>query len=155
MTVPAPLGEARPLDLEPIKDRRTALVSSPPIRWGRHDAVTLIEGDIPALIAEVERLRSLHGASRERAYNERMLNGETANAEVEALMTDTHRLCARCGHPDNWHRHDDETCLSKHPQPCSLEGTWDAQRGAPLAPFRCIGTRCNCPDFMIPQVAHD
>lgn len=70
--------------------------------------------------------------------------------------------CANCGHPADWHRHDDEGCLSKHPQPCSLPGTLDAQQGAPLAPFRCLGydcerpgypagtpdTRCGCPDYV-------
>jgi hypothetical protein len=70
--------------------------------------------------------------------------------------------CGRCQHPDHWHRHDDEACLSTHPQPCALPGTLDAQRGAPLAPFRCLGydcerpglhggtpeTRCGCPDFV-------
>lgn len=71
------------------------------------------------------------------------------------------RSCQRCGHPDHWHRHDDEHCLSTHSQPCSLPGTAAAQHGAPLAPFRCLGydcempgfsrgtpaTRCGCPDF--------
>lgn len=70
-------------------------------------------------------------------------------------------ICRRCSHPASWHRHDDEKCLSTHPQPCSLPGTKDAQGGAPLAPFRCIGydceqggyaagtpeTRCGCPDY--------
>ncbi len=74
--------------------------------------------------------------------------------------------CKRCGHPDHWHRHSDEDCLSKHPQPCSLAGTLDAQQGAPLAPFRCLGydceapgpvrgtpeSRCGCPDFIDPGV---
>lgn len=59
------------------------------------------------------------------------------------------RLCSRCEHPDHWHRHDDEGCLSKHPQPYD-------------APLRCLGydceregfragtpeTRCGCPDFV-------
>lgn len=76
-------------------------------------------------------------------------------------MATNSEKCARCGHPADWHRHDDQACLSKHPQPCSLLGTWDAQHGAPLAPFRCLGydceapgpvrgtpeTRCGCPDF--------
>ncbi len=53
--------------------------------------------------------------------------------------------CARCGHPDHWHRHDDAN--SDHPD---------------VAPFRCIGydcdkpgfaagtpeSRCGCPDFV-------
>lgn len=70
--------------------------------------------------------------------------------------------CTRCGHPSDWHRHDDVACLTTHPQPCSLPGTLDAQRGAPLAPFRCLGydcmapwfplgtpeTRCGCPEFV-------
>lgn len=51
-------------------------------------------------------------------------------------------VCANCGHADHWHRHDDVACLSEHPQPCSLPGTQDAQRGAPLAPFRCLGYDC-------------
>lgn len=72
------------------------------------------------------------------------------------------RLCARCGHPDHWHRHDDEHCLSTHPQPCSLMGTLAWQQGAPRAPFRCLGydcevgggaagtpeSRCGCWDFI-------
>ncbi len=70
-------------------------------------------------------------------------------------MTDAHpspgvgpqpeRRCATCGHPDYRHSHDDEACLKKHPQPCSLPGTLDAQRGAPLAPFRC--QQCGCENF--------
>jgi hypothetical protein len=28
----------------------------------------------------------------------------------------TPRLCSRCKHPADWHRHDDEACLSTHPQ---------------------------------------
>lgn len=66
------------------------------------------------------------------------------------ITPETSRRCARCGHPDHWHRHDDEAC-STHPQPCYPE----------TAPFRCIGydcmaagfragtpeTRCGCPDF--------
>lgn len=76
----------------------------------------------------------------------------------------TEKVCRRCAHPQSWHRHDDEACLSTHPQPCSLPGTLDAQNGAPLAPFRCLGydcdlpgfpggtpeTRCGCPDFHEP-----
>ena len=54
--------------------------------------------------------------------------------------------CERCGHSPSLHSHDDERCLSTHPQPCSLPGTLDAQRGAPLAPFRC--RECDCPDFV-------
>ena len=58
------------------------------------------------------------------------------------------------------HRHDDEACLSKHPQPCAPAGCGPG----PIhpAPFRCIGydcerpgfvggtpeSRCGCPDFM-------
>lgn len=58
-------------------------------------------------------------------------------------MTDK---CQRCRHPAHLHSHDDVACLSTHPQPCSLPGTLDAQRGAPLAPFRC--QKCDCPDFV-------
>lgn len=60
-------------------------------------------------------------------------------------------VCQRCGHPADWHRHDDEKC-STHPQPCSPE----------TAPFRCLGydcmalgfpagtpeSRCGCPDYV-------
>ena len=59
---------------------------------------------------------------------------------------DDYDKCARCGHASEKHSHDDEKCLSTHPQPCSLLGTLDAQRGAPLAPFRCRA--CGCPDFV-------
>jgi hypothetical protein len=67
-------------------------------------------------------------------------------------MTDQQPLgCARCGHPSDWHRHDDEAC-STHPQPCTPDA----------APFRCLGydcdasgypggtpeTRCGCPAFV-------
>jgi hypothetical protein len=59
--------------------------------------------------------------------------------------------CKRCGHPSDWHSHDDAKC-STHPQPCYPE----------TAPFRCLGydcmqdgspagtpeTRCGCPDFV-------
>lgn len=54
--------------------------------------------------------------------------------------------CKRCGHQSSRHSHDDEKCLSTHPQPCSLPGTLNAQRGAPLALFRC--QQCDCPDFL-------
>lgn len=70
------------------------------------------------------------------------------------------RLCKRCKHPDHWHRHDDEACLSAHPQPCAPDGCGPG----PIhpAPFRCLGydcmasgypggtpeTRCGCPDFV-------
>ena len=40
--------------------------------------------------------------------------------------------CARCGHPADWHRHNDEGCLSTHPQP---RYPW-------TAPFRCLGYDC-------------
>lgn len=71
-------------------------------------------------------------------------------------MTDTTDTlkCARCGHPQEWHTHSDDTCLSTHPQPCYPE----------TAPFRCLGydvwqpgvrvtrpeTLCGCPDFAEP-----
>lgn len=56
-------------------------------------------------------------------------------------------LCARCQHPDHWHRHDDAD-----PTPAS----------DPACKFRCLGydcergrfsggtpeTRCGCPDFV-------
>jgi len=80
---------------------------------------------------------------------------EVRNALKEARVETSPtviELCARCGHPSDWHRHDDHHCLSGHSQPCS-PGT---------APFRCIGydcmkdgehggtpeTRCGCPDFV-------
>ena len=71
-------------------------------------------------------------------------------------MTPTRELCARCGHPDHWHRHDDADCATKHAQPCSPE----------TAPFRCLGydcdgggftpggtpaSRCGCPSFQPPR----
>lgn len=69
--------------------------------------------------------------------------------------------CKRCGHPQDWHRHDDEKCLLAHPQPCAPEGCSSAQHPTHDAPYRCIGydcegpgfvggtpeTRCGCPDF--------
>jgi hypothetical protein len=89
----------------------------------------------------------------------------TVDALREALKTEpapldfpggsgtlTGETCQRCGHPPHWHRHDDEACLTRHPQPCE-----------PLsAPFRCLGydcdkpgfpagtpeSRCGCPDFV-------
>ena len=57
-------------------------------------------------------------------------------------MTDTGALnqqCLRCGHPDHWHRHADEDCLTAHPQPCSPE----------TAPFRCIGYDCDGPSLAL------
>jgi hypothetical protein len=102
-----------------------------------------------------------------------MLNCDTINdadrSEILRHLTSpirsqavSSKSCKRCGHPGHWHSHDDEKCLSTHPQPCSLPGTLDAQRGAPLAPFRCLGydcmgegfpagtpeSRCGCPDFI-------
>jgi hypothetical protein len=73
------------------------------------------------------------------------------------------RLCARCKHPADWHRHDDEACLSKHPQPCAPAGCSSLQHPTHDAPFRCLGydcmgdgpypggtpeTRCGCADFV-------
>jgi hypothetical protein len=72
------------------------------------------------------------------------------------------RLCKRCGHPDSWHSHDDEACLSKHPQPCAPAGCSTPAYPTHDAPFRCLGTdiwkpgfaagtpesRCGCPDFV-------
>lgn len=52
-------------------------------------------------------------------------------------MSRDEALCARCKHPDHWHRHDDEACLMKHDQPCSPE----------IAPFRCLGYDCERPGF--------
>jgi hypothetical protein len=40
--------------------------------------------------------------------------------------------CKRCGHPKDWHRHDDRGCPTSHPQPCYPE----------TAPFRCLGYDC-------------
>ena len=62
--------------------------------------------------------------------------------------------CQRCGHPADWHRHDDVACSTKHPQPCWPEN----------AIFRCLGydceagghpggtpeSRCGCPDYIDP-----
>lgn len=62
--------------------------------------------------------------------------------------------CARCRHPQSWHRHDDVACRTTHPQPCHPS----------TAPFRCLGydcempgfpggtpeTRCGCPTFVAP-----
>lgn len=45
--------------------------------------------------------------------------------------------CARCGHPDHWHSHDDVACHAKHPQPCEPS----------TAPFRCLGYDCDAPGF--------
>jgi hypothetical protein len=75
------------------------------------------------------------------------------------------RKCACCGHPDHWHRHDDEACLSKHPQPCAPDGS--GPRPIHPAPFRCLGydcelpgpvlgtpeTRCGCAHFVAPEVS--
>ncbi len=71
-------------------------------------------------------------------------------------------ICARCKHPQDWHSHDDEACLSKHPQPCAPAGCSSLQHQTHDAPFRCLGydcmgdrpyggtpeTRCGCPDFL-------
>ncbi len=71
-------------------------------------------------------------------------------AEIAARRMSGH-ICRRCTHPQEWHSHDDEQCLSTHPQPCVPD----------TAPFRCLGydcmkdgfpagtpeTRCGCPDF--------
>lgn len=61
------------------------------------------------------------------------------------------RRCVRCGHPSDWHRHDDEACLQEHPQPCTPD----------VAPFRCLGydceaggpprCRCDCPTWIAPM----
>lgn len=71
------------------------------------------------------------------------------------------RLCARCGHPDDWHRHDDLACPSEHPQPCAPAGCSSLTHPTHDSPFRCLGydvdgpgfrstveqRRCDCPDF--------
>lgn len=73
------------------------------------------------------------------------------------------KQCKRCGHPQDWHRHDDEGCLSKHPQPCAPKGCSTPERPTHDAPYRCHGydcdgpgfpcgtpeTRCGCPDFIL------
>lgn len=51
-------ARADQLDLEPIREAVQAARRKPPIRWGRGDIQPLVERDIPALIAEVERLRA-------------------------------------------------------------------------------------------------
>ena len=64
-------------------------------------------------------------------------------------------LCDRCEHPRSWHRLDDA-------QGGALAGTKEAQEGAPLAKFRCIGydcevggsipkRGCDCPDYVVPE----
>lgn len=67
------------------------------------------------------------------------------------------KRCGHCGHPQEWHSHDDHECLETHPQPCAPE----------IAPFRCLGydcmaegfvggtpaSRCGCPDFAAPAGA--
>ncbi len=67
-------------------------------------------------------------------------------------------LCQRCLHPQSWHRHDDEACLSKHPQPCAPAGCSSIQHPTHDAPFRCLGYDCmaddatggdcECPDYV-------
>ena len=71
---------------------------------------------------------------------------------IRQVIAQREEKCRRCQHPADWHRHDDEACSSKHPQPCHPE----------IAPFRCLGydceapgypsgtpeTRCGCPDFV-------
>lgn len=68
------------LNLEPIKARQAAILNTPPIRWGRHDAVALVKDDISALIAEVERLRVEHT----RAILHYTLKGYTAGENTDA-----------------------------------------------------------------------
>lgn len=83
-----------------------------------------------------------------------ILNGKNiSDADRAALLR--YFTCARCGHPQEWHSHDDQVCLSKHPQPCAPE----------TAPFRCLGydcmgegfvggtpeSRCGCSDFLEPD----
>lgn len=72
-------------------------------------------------------------------------------------------ICARCGHPDHWHRHDDGACLSTHPQPCAPAGCGPGPIHG--APFRCLGydvdgsgypggtpeSRCGCQDYVRPE----
>jgi hypothetical protein len=72
-------------------------------------------------------------------------------------------LCARCKHPQEWHTHSDEGCLSTHPQPCAPAGC--GPEPIHPAPFRCLGydcmgegfpggtpeSRCGCPDFVEPN----
>jgi hypothetical protein len=55
--------------------------------------------------------------------------------------------CARCGHPADWHRHDD--VADEHPAT------------DPECPFRCLGYdceaegftpgHCDCPDYLEPK----
>jgi hypothetical protein len=72
------------------------------------------------------------------------------------------KLCKRCKHPQEWHSHDDEACLSTHPQPCAPAGCGPGPMHE--APYRCLGTdiwkpgfaagtpetRCGCPDYVEP-----
>ena len=63
--------------------------------------------------------------------------------------------CQACGHPDHWHRHDDEGCLEDHVQPCHPTTT----------AFRCIGydvdtggvprAACSCEAFVGDQMIYE
>lgn len=82
-------------------------------------------------------------------------------------MSELTRTCKRCGHPSDWHRHDDEACLTLHPQPCAPAGCSSATHPTHDAPYRCLGydcmkdgfaagtpeTRCGCEDF-VPDRPH-
>ncbi len=73
----------------------------------------------------------------------------------ESRPPDDTPRCQRCHHPQSWHSHDDQACLTRHPQPCVPD----------TALFRCLGydcfkegfaagtpeTRCGCPDFKEPR----
>jgi hypothetical protein len=88
-------GEAQPLDLELIEDALRAVQQNPPIRWGRGDVVALIR-NIPALIAEVERLRESARYHYDQAVE--------ARAEVGRLRASSGSPdCATCGHSLSTH----------------------------------------------------
>lgn len=56
-------------------------------------------------------------------------------SDTEEQMPRSTDKCQRCGHPSDWHRHDDTACNSTHPQPCDPS----------TAPFRCLGYDCMAP----------
>jgi hypothetical protein len=70
--------------------------------------------------------------------------------------------CARCGHPNDWHRHDDMTAAGE-----AGHGSHGASPdGDPYVgcPFRCVGydvwsseppplAPCTCPNYQPPRIA--
>jgi hypothetical protein len=66
------------------------------------------------------------------------------NTEPRALPT-----CARCGHPSDWHRHDDTDNVPPTDPNCTFRCIgYDCTAPGPVPPG---GRACACPDYETPR----